>query len=266
MNDRLRLVLDDLAAQSQALDDLVAYLEPEQWRLATPAVGWDVATQIAHLAWTDEAALAAATDKQRWDDLVLQAMDDPLHFVDKQAAAGAQASSEELLARWRRGRAALAEALASYPAGEKVPWYGPAMSPTSMATARFMETWAHGRDIADALGQLAAPDDRVRHVVHLGVRTRDFSFDVHGLTAPAEEFRIELVAPSGETWTYGPEDAEQSVTGSAFDFALLVTQRRHPTDVDLIAKGEDARKWLTIAQAFAGPPGRGRTAGEAQAG
>jgi uncharacterized protein (TIGR03084 family) len=139
------------------------------------------------------------------------------------------------------------------------------MSPISMATARFMETWAHGLDVADGLAEAGlgagpAPDDRVRHVVHLGVRTRDFAFGTRELEPPGEEFRVELTAPSGETWAFGPEDAAQRVTGSAFDFALLVTQRRHRDDVDVQAVGAEAEQWLAIAQCFAGPPGEGRAA------
>ena len=129
-----------------------------------------------------------------------------------------------------------------------------------MATARFMETWAHALDVYAALGVEPQRTDRVRHVAHLGVRTRDFAFAVHELAPPPEEFRIDLVAPSGEQWSWGPEDAAQTVTGSAWDFCLLVTQRVHRDDTDLVAAGADARRWLTIAQAFAGPAGEGRAA------
>ena len=59
-------------------------------------------------------------------------------------------------------------------------------------------------------------------------------------------------------WTWGPEDAKQTVTGSAYDFCLLVTQRVHREDTDLRRHGDDAEQWLTIAQAFAGPAGEGR--------
>jgi uncharacterized protein (TIGR03084 family) len=97
----------------------------------------------------------------------------------------------------------------------------------------------------------------VRHVVHIGVRTRDFSFRNRGLEPPAEEFRVSLVLPSGESLSYGPDDAAQSVTGSAYDFALLVTQRLHRAGAELSATGDDANAWLDIAQAFAGPPGKG---------
>jgi uncharacterized protein (TIGR03084 family) len=139
-----------------------------------------------------------------------------------------------------------------------MPWFGPPMSAASMATARFMETWAHALDVYAALGVSPDPTDRIRHVAHLGVRTRNFAFSVHELEPPAEEFRIDLVSPSGEQWTWGPEDAAQTVTGSAYDFCLLVTQRVHRDDTDLVASGADAEKWLTIAQAFAGPSGDGR--------
>jgi uncharacterized protein (TIGR03084 family) len=258
MNALLDAVLDDLAAEGGRLEALVADRPEADWRRQTPAAGWDVATQVAHLAWTDEAAFAAATDKARWDALVLEAMADPEHAVDRAALTGGLAAPSVILERWRTARLRLAETLRSYPDGQKMPWYGPPMSATSMATARFMETWAHALDVYDALQVDHEPSDRIRHVAHLGVRTRDFAFSVHGLEAPAEEFRVELLAPSGERWTFGPDAASQRVVGSALDFCLLVTQRVHRDDTDLVAEGADAEQWLRIAQAFAGPAGEGR--------
>lgn len=255
---RLNEVLADLGVESEALDSLVADLDEPGWRRPTPAVGWDVATTIAHLAWTDEVAVLAATDKEGWDRVVLEAIEDPTGFVDAQALSGGAVPPGELLARWRAGRTRIAEVLAAHPAGEKLPWFGPPMSPTSMASARFMETWAHGLDVADALGVSVAPHDRVRHVVHIGVRTRAFSFANNGLPAPSAEVRVVLDAPGGATWEYGPEDAAQRVTGPAWDFALLVTQRRNRADLDLVADGDEADRWLDIAQSFAGPSGSGR--------
>jgi len=259
-NAVLERVLTDLAAEGAMLEAMVEPLDEAGWRTSTPAAGWDIATQIAHLAWTDEVALAAATDKEQWDALVLEAFTDPLGFVDAQALEGGQASPAELLARWRVAGPALHEALRRYPEGQKMPWFGPQMSPTSMATARFMETWAHSLDVSEALGIEPEPTDGIRHVTHLGVRTRNFSFGVHSLEPPTEEFRVELRSPSGELWEWGPAEANQSVRGSAYDFCLRVTQRRHRDDLDLIAVGPDADRWLDIAQAFAGPSGEGREA------
>lgn len=259
---RLQGILDDLAVESESLDLLVAGLDTDGWHRPTPAAGWDIATTVAHLAWTDEVAVLAATDKHGWDRVVLDAIEDPAGFVDAEALAGGTAPPVELLARWRAGRTRLAEVLLRHPAGEKLPWFGPPMSPTSMASARYMETWAHGLDVADALGVPVEPHDRVRHVVHIGVRTRGYSFANNGLVVPEDEVRVELTAPGGERWEYGPQDASQRVTGPAWDFALLVTQRRNRADLDLRADGEDADRWLDVAQSFAGPSGPGRPPAE----
>jgi uncharacterized protein (TIGR03084 family) len=258
VNALLESVLADLAAEGDRLESAVVPLDEAGWHAPTPAVGWDVATVVAHLAWTDEAATTAATDKEAWDALVLQALEDPQHAVDHGAQAAAAAPVDELLARWRAARGRLAEVLRSYPEGQRMPWYGPPMSATSMATARFMETWAHGLDVYAALGVEPEVSDRIKHVAHLGVRTRNFAFAVHGEPAPPEEFVVSLIAPSGEVWTWGPRDAVQTVTGPAYDFCLLVTQRIHRADTALVAVGEDADRWLDIAQCFAGPSGEGR--------
>jgi uncharacterized protein (TIGR03084 family) len=251
-------VIDDLRAETEELDRLVAELKPEQWALVTPAPGWTVAHQIAHLHWTDRSALVAVTDPDAFRALVEKALAAPGTFVDEGAEEGARRAPAELLRAWREGRAALDRALHDAPPGARFPWYGPPMSAASMATARLMETWAHGLDVAEALGVVRPPTDRLRHVARLGVRTRDFAYTVHGLTPPAEEFRVELTAPAGEVWGYGPEDAGQRVTGPALDFCLLVTQRAHRADLALTAVGPDADRWLDIAQAFAGPSGGGR--------
>lgn len=251
-------LLGDLTAEGDRLWAAVAGLDADGWATPTPAAGWTVATQVAHLLWTDEVATIAATDKDRWDAIVLEAIADPMGYVDAQAHEVARLAPEALLARWGAARDGLKTALQELPEGQKMPWFGPPMSAASMATARFMETWAHALDVYDALGVTYEPTDRIRHVAHLGVRTRNFAFSVHELDPPAEEFRIDLVAPSGDVWSWGPEDAAQTVTGSAYDFCLLVTQRVHRDDTDLVAVGADAEKWLTIAQAFAGPAGEGR--------
>ncbi len=258
MTELLEGLLADLKAESDQLWNAVAGLDDAGWQTPTPAPGWSVATQIAHLLWTDEVAVVAATDKNAWDALVVAAIADPTGYVDQQAIEVARLSPQALLARWGKAREALPRALREFPEGQRMPWFGPPMSPASMATARFMETWAHALDVYDALGIEPEIADRIRNVAHLGVRTRDFAYSVHQLPPPAEEFRIELTAPSGETWAWGPEDAAQRVSGSAYDFCLLVTQRVHRDDTDLVATGADAEQWLTIAQAFAGPAGEGR--------
>ncbi|MCT2592683.1 TIGR03084 family protein [Streptomyces sp. N2-109] len=251
-------VLEDLRAESGSLDPLLAELPEEGWRQATPAPGWTIAHQIAHLAWTDARALLAVRDEAAFWQEAEAALASPGTFVDEGAEQGAAQPVAALLAEWRAGRAELLAELARVPRGRRLPWYGPPMSAAGMATARLMETWAHGEDIADALGVRREPTARLRHVAWIGVRTRDFAYAARGLEPPVASFRVELRAPDGALWAHGPEDAEQRVTGPALDFCRLVTQRMHRSDTALRAEGADAEHWLGIAQAFAGPPGAGR--------
>jgi len=254
----LALVLADLAAEGEELDARVAPLAAADWARPTPAPGWSIAHQLAHLNWTDRLALLAIDQPDRLAEAMRQAVDDPAGYVDDAAAVGAALPPAELLAGWRRGRAELAHRLAAVEPGRKLAWFGPPMSAASMATARLMETWAHGLDVAEALEHQPRPSARLQHVARLAVRTRDFAFRLHGLPVPDEEFRIELMAPDGSCWQYGPPEAGQSVTGPAFDFCLLAVQRRNRRDLALVAKGPQEETWLQIIQAFAGPPGGGR--------
>ena len=271
MTELLQGLLNDLAAEGAQLYDTVDELGEEGGVLPTPAPGWTVATQVAHLLWTDEVAVLAARShetpeaKHAWDVVLLAAIHDPMGYVDAGAFELAGHPRDEVLTRWAAGRDSLRHALTALPAGLRMPWFGPPMSAASMATARFMETWAHGLDVYDAAAQglgrsRPEPTDRIKHVAYLGVRTRNYAYSVHQEEPPAEEFRVELTAPSGALWSWGPEDAAQRVAGPAYDFCLLVTQRVNRADTGLVATGEDAEHWLGIAQAFAGPPGPGREA------
>jgi uncharacterized protein (TIGR03084 family) len=248
----------DLRAESDELDALVADLPAARWSESTPSPGWTIAHQIAHLLWTDRVALTAVTDEAGFAAVLEEASKDPSGFVDAGAEELALTPPDELLADWRRTRSRLHDELLTVADGRKLPWFGPPMSAASMATARLMETWAHGLDVADALGVDRPATARLKSIAHIGVRTRDFAFAVNGLAPPADPFLVELGAPDGSTWSWGPGDAAQRVTGSALDFCMLVTQRRPRSQLDVTATGADAERWLGIAQAFAGPPGPGR--------
>jgi len=251
-------IVADLRAESDDLDALVAPLPAHRWADPTPASGWTIAHQIGHLLWTDRVALTAVSDEAGFAELLTAAAANPTGFVDAGAEELAALSPAELLTDWRITRGRLHEELLTVPDDRKLPWFGPPMSAASMATARLMETWAHGLDVADTLGVKRPATARLRSIAHLGVRTRDYAFFVNNLAAPAEPFLVELRGPGGDTWSWGPPDAAQRVTGSAEDFCYLVTQRRPLSALDVTAHGPDAQRWLEIAQAFAGPPGPGR--------
>jgi uncharacterized protein (TIGR03084 family) len=168
----------------------------------------------------------------------------------------------DALAWLGRARAELVRVYTQVDPAARIPWYGPDMGPASALTARIMETWAHGQDSLDALGVTRRASPGLRQVAHLGVRTFANSFVSHRRPVPESPVRVELTAPDGEVWSWGPDGAPDEIRGPAVDFCLVVTQRRHPSDTALVARGAVAREWLSVAQAFAGPPGAGRQPGQ----
>src|SRR6185437_10964901 len=246
----------DLAAESAVTRALVAGLDEAGWDTPTPAAGWDSGDQLSHLAYFDGVTVKSATD--------------PAGFTADLAAAGNTVDPDTIAVRFRdrsgpqlldwfdTARADLLNPFKNLDPRARLPWFGPPMSAASSLTARIMETWAHTQDIADALGLTREPTDRLRHVAHIGVGARAFSYAVHGKSVPAAEIRVELTGPDGAVWTWGPAEAENRVSGPALDFCLLVTQRRHRNDLSLAIEGPAAIEWMAIAQAFAGAAGTGR--------
>lgn len=251
----LNQILDDLGAEHQALDAVVSGLADEQWELMTPAEGWTIKDQISHLAFFDERAAEAASDASAFMAGVSRAATDPGAYMEEALGRDREGSP---LDWWREARAHMIESVRPLDVKARIPWYGPPMSTASFATARLMETWAHGQDVIDALGVTREGSDRLRHIAHLGVRTRNFSFTNRGMPEPEGDVRVELLAPSGELWSWGRDDAGSRIAGPAEDFCLVVAQRRHVADADLVVEGEAAQRWMEVAQAFAGPPGAGR--------
>ena len=248
----------DLAAESVVTRALVAGLDEAGWHTPTPAAGWDIADQISHLAYFDEVTVQSALDPGRFKAGLAEAEASGGINPDTIAVRFRDRSGAQLLAWFDTARGELLNTFKNLDPRARLPWFGPAMSAASSLTARIMETWAHTQDIADALGVTREPTDRLRHVAHIGVGARAFSYAVHGKSVPAADIRVELTSPDGTMWTWGPAEAENRVSGPALDFCLLVTQRRHRNDLSLAIEGPAAIEWMAIAQAFAGAAGTGR--------
>jgi uncharacterized protein (TIGR03084 family) len=260
MSDTIDPVLVDLAGEVASIDAMLQSLSPKDWTQPTPAPGWNVADQVIHLGLFDRRAQWSMTEPDRFDDdlrdLMTKGGVDAVHDAERHR------SPQDLLEWWRTGSTALAGASRSLDLSARCVWYGPSMSARSMLTARLMETWAHGYDIADAVGVTMPATDRLRHVAHIGVGARRFAFTANKREMPEGDVYVELNAPSGAEWTWGDSTAANCVKGDALNFCLAVTQRRHLDDCDLVVQGPLATEWMSIAQAFAGAPGVGRTRGQ----
>lgn len=243
----------DLREEQAGLRELLAGLDDAAWDRPTPAVGWTVRHQVKHLIHGEELGALAASDADAFAAELARLLGD-LDAVHATATSDDERPPAVLLAEWWTAAEQLRAAVAAGQPEDPVPWITGPMSRASFLTARLMETFAHGHDIAVAAGVQRPPTARLRHVAHLGVQTRGFSFTNRGLPVPDAAVRVELAAPDGSTWAFGPEDAAERVTGSALDFCLLVTQRVARARTDLRAEGKGADAWLDIAQCFAGPP------------
>ena len=256
----MHAICTDLHAEHVALDTLLVGLDEAGWDTPTPAPGWMVRDHISHLGATDRTATIAAAEPQRFStDMVTQPRE---RRAVAQLAVGRNMSGAALLAWWRAGRSAMLDVLHRLDAKTRLPWFGPPMSALSFATARLMETWAHGQDIADALDLTRPATERLRHVAHIGVLARPFSYTTRGQPAPTDPVYVALHSPSGARWTWGDATDVNHVMGPALDFCLVVTQRRHVADTSLQVVGPVATEWMHLAQAFAGPPGEGRQPGQ----
>ena len=255
----MEAICDDLLAEHQSLDELVATLDEDGWSLPTPAASWSIRDQISHLWFFDQRAAMALRDSDEFaaDTERLIAAGGTAASV----APGRSLTGADMLAAWREDREVLLLLARTVDPSSRIPWYGPAMGARSFITARLMETWAHGQDVADALGATRAPTSRLKHVAHIGVRARPFSYLINGMELPEVSVHVALTAPDDATWEWDPSAAD-SVRGSAIDFCLVVTQRRHLADTSLQIVGTAAAEWMSIAQAFAGEPGNGRAPGQ----
>jgi uncharacterized protein (TIGR03084 family) len=252
---------DDLRAERHELDTMVASLSEDEWKTATPAEGWTITDQFTHLAWFDDAARQSIEDPDGFRHHREHVLRDVDAFVARTVAMNHDRPGIEVRNWLNRSGSALIAGASVAAHADRLPWYGPDMSLASCITARIMETWAHGQDVADALAQTRQPTSRLAHVAFIGWRAVPNSFRANHRPVPDEPVRVELTGLE-EVLVFGPDAAQNTVVGSLLDLCLVVTQRRHRRDTDLVASGRIADEWLDIAQAFAGPPGAGRQPGQ----
>lgn len=247
----------DLLDEYRELAEFCGTLSDADWSVPSHFYGWTPRDEIAHLAYFDEAAMRAIEDPATFSAgaaVLVRRMQagDRISAVAREHYA--HLDNPALLAHWRTEFATLVQALTDAAPGTRLPWYGPSMSVRSFASARLMEVWAHGQDIWDALGRRRLATPRLRHIAHIGASTFGWTFVNRGLPVPEPVPFVELDSPDGSRWTWGEPSVVDCVQGTAEDFCLVVTQRRNVVDTGLSVRGDSARRWLAIAQCFAGPP------------
>ena len=249
------MICDQLLAETEALAGIVSDLSAEQWAKPTPAQGWDSRDTIIHLGMTDLVATQATADPIAFEATKERMM---AGETDLHGAAGIdfnKLSGGEIWDWFAGERNKMAAAFRKVAPKSRIPWFGPDMGARMFATARLMETWSHGHDVADTFERPYPRTDRLRAVAHIGVVTRGWSYVNRGLAMPTSDVCVSLAAPDGDDiWTWGDPTAPDTVTGDAYDFCLAATQRRNYRETGLQVNGDLAVEWMEIAQAFAGGP------------
>lgn len=260
----MRDLTADLRAEYDELATLCATFTPAQWELPTGFFHWTPWDEIAHLLYFDQTAMQALTDPQAFAvhaEELGEFMRAGKHISHLCRELFGHLDGAALLATWRPTYGALVDKLATFDPKARLPWYGPTMSARSFATARLMETWAHGQDVWDAVRRRRPVNARLKHIAHLGVTTFGWSFAVRGEQPPGSVPYVELHGPGSDVWTWGDASAPDSVRGPALDFCLVVTQRRNVADTLLDVRGSTAAAWMQVAQCFAGEPALGPAPG-----
>jgi uncharacterized protein (TIGR03084 family) len=243
----MREILADLVAEQQTLDQVLQRSPERDWKRKTPAAGWTVQDVISHLAWSEERALRAIEgDKTLLREVKAYPGIDA--YNDTGIILGRTKRPQEVIEWWRHARAAVVDALSHTPSDTRIKWLAGPISARTFATARLMETWAHGLDITSALGREVVDTARLRHIAWLGWKTLPFAFKGAG-EAYRAPIRVELAGPGYARWVFGPEGSDQVVRGNAGDWCRLVVRRLDGVG-SLTATGDTAVAALRIARAY----------------
>lgn len=252
--EALAVQVADLREEAAALDAVLATLGRGDWERVTAFKDWTVYDVVAHLHLSDHLAMTALKGEADFRRLLKDMSAGGASMADYARRWLAGVPGEALHGRWRELLDALCNGLAATDPNRRLPWVGPPMKPRMFATARQMETWAHGWEIYDLLGLPRQHTDRLRNIATIGVRTFGWTFQNRGEPVPEPAPHVRLTAPSGAVWEWNADTASDRVTGDAVEFCQVVTQVRNVADTQLEVQGPVARRWMSVAQCFAGPP------------
>ena len=246
-------IFEDLGAEQERLEKILAGLDEKQWLSGSGAAGWTIADVVLHLAQSEDAVVATATRGSLRGGLGAPGSDRAGETMDERAAEAVRmerAAPAEVFARWQRARQEALDALRAADPDQPVAWVAAPVKPATLATTRLAEHWAHGLDITGPLA-LEFPDtERLRHVAWLAHRTLPYALMLAG--EPPAQVRCELTAPDGgSVWQFGPPEAESAITGTAGDFCRVAARRLAPADSGLTASGPHGATALRLMRTYA---------------
>lgn len=247
----MKAIVTDLIAEQARVDVLLAGFTDAEWDRPAEHTEWTFKDTLLHLAAFDYAAIqmmeGAAENVKVFADPFFQ------HNEIHQVMRFRDLPGAEVLDRWRRIRSRMDVMMLDKDPKDRVPWApGLPMSARSLASARLMELWAHSLDITDALGIDPPIGDRISATLFLSWQARPNAYRINGIELPDTPIYLDLVLPSGARWAKGDPAADNRISGTAKDWAQVAVRRRNWMDTGLDVVGEEARRYASVVQAFAG--------------
>ena len=244
----VREILSDLVAEEQSLDQFLQRINPRDWKRTKVWHGWTVQEVVSHLASTEEYAFdALSAGGGRLKELATFGSMDALNAAGIKPGDGMR--PQDVIERWRGARAKDVEELSRLEAADRVPWFHGDMSARSFATARLMESWAHGLDLYEAVDAEVEDTPRIRHIAWLAWRSLPHVFREAGEDYPTE-VRVELMAPGYAKWVFGPEDSDNVIKGQAGEWCRVAVGRLNLEDAGTLkAQGPLAERALELVRA-----------------
>lgn len=253
----LQDIVQDLRVEGDELYAVLRDMDTGYWTQHSTFKNWTLWDVVAHLHFSDHMALTTLHSGDAFKALLrdIGSAGSAREFTSRWLSeAGDSVNGPDLLERWRTLFCRLCDELASADPEARFLWAGPGMKARMFATARQMETWAHGWEVYDLMDLPRQHTDRLQNIATIGVRTFGWTFTNRQLPIPDVTPYVQLRAPSGATWAWGDSASSDHVRGDAVEFCQVVTQVRHVADTSLDITGASAAAWMAIAQCFAGPP------------
>lgn len=242
-------VFTALEAQTDRLDEILGSLDPEQWAAPSLCPGWSVGDVVLHLAQTEEGVVATIEAKD--PQIPVEGASNIDEAMEQWIRAERGADPAEIHARWNDARKRALDALRSADPNTPLSWAAAPLRPKTLATTRLSEHWIHTMDVAEPL-EIDNPDtDDLEHIAWLALRSIPYAFTRAGAGDPPA-VRAELTTPSGERWTFGPDDAECVITGPMGELCRIAA-RRVPADQarDVRASGSRSQEVLELIRTYA---------------
>ncbi len=256
--EALTQITEDLRAEGLELYRVLQDMDTGYWSERSSFKGWTVWDVVAHLHIADHMALTSLNSAEAFQVLMSKIRDKGSirDYAEDWLLEGITQplSGPEILEKWWSVFEEMCTAFQNADPNQRYVWAGPGMKARMLATARQMETWAHGWEVYDLMNKRRTHSDRIKNIATIGVKTYGWTFNNRGIGIPEPIPKVELESPSGASWVWNDAIDGEYIGGSAVEFCQVVTQVRNIQDTQLTVTGDNAKQWMAIAQCFAGPP------------